>query len=63
MVIELTLKNSWGIVRKTEIPVKEFTLTELIGNNETLIKLIRRERRSNEVLTGIRDLDVWDTIQ
>ena len=63
MVIELTLKNSWGIVRKTEIPVKEFTLTELIENNEKLIKLIKEVITPNEVLTGIRDLDIWDTIQ
>ena len=58
MVIELTFKNSDGKVRKTEILVKQLILTELIGYNETLIKLIKRERRQDEVLTGIRDLDV-----
>lgn len=58
MVIELTLKNNWGIVRKTEISVKEFTLTELIENNEKLIKLIKEVITPDEVLTGIRDLDI-----
>lgn len=58
MVIELTFENSSGKIRKVEILVKQHILTELIGNNETLIKLIRRERISDEVLTGIRDLDV-----
>ena len=58
MVIELTFEDSSGGVRKVEILVKQHIITELIGNNETLIKLIRRERRSDEVLTGIRDLDV-----
>lgn len=58
MVIELTFENSSGKVRKVEILVKQHILTELIGNNETLIKLIRRERKTDEVLTGIRDSDV-----
>ena len=58
MVIELTFESVHGKVRKVEVLVKEDILTELIGNNETLIKLIRRERKSEEVLTSIRDLDV-----
>ena len=58
MVIELTLKNGWGIVRKIEIPVKQFTLTELIENNEKLIKLINAVIAPSEVLAGIRDLDI-----
>ena len=58
MVIELIFENNNGEVRKVEILVKQLILTELIGNNETLIKLIRRERKTDEVLTGIRDLDV-----
>lgn len=58
MVIELTLKNGWGIVRKIEIPVKQLTLTELIENNEKLIKLIKAVITPSEVLTGIRDLDI-----
>ena len=58
MVIELTFENNSGRVRKVEILVKQHILTELIGDNETLIKLIRRERKTDEVLTGIRDLDV-----
>ena len=58
MVIELTFENNSGNVRKVQILVKQHILTELVGNNETLIKLIRRERRQDEVLTGIRDLDV-----
>ena len=58
MVIELTFKNNDGRARKVEILVKQLILTELIGNNETLIKLIRRERRQDEVLTEIRDLDI-----
>ena len=58
MVIELTLKNGWGIVRKIEIPVKQFTLRELIENNEKLTKLIEEVITPNEVLTEIRDLDI-----
>lgn len=58
MVIELTFENNSGEVRKVQILVKQLILTELVGNNETLIKLIRRERKQDEVLTGIRDLDV-----
>lgn len=58
MVIELTFETSIGRVRKVKILVKQLILTELIGDNETLIKLIRRERRPDEVLTGIKDLDV-----
>lgn len=58
MVIELTFENSSGKIRKVEILVKQHILTELVGNNETLIKLIRKERRTDEVLIGIRDLDV-----
>ena len=58
MVIELTLKNGWGIVRKIEIPVKQFTLIELIENNEKLIKLIKAVITPSEVLTEIRDLDI-----
>ena len=55
MVIELTFENNNGKVRKVQILVKQLILTELVGNNETLIKLIRRERKPDEVLTGIRD--------
>ena len=58
MVIELTFENNNGRVRKVQILVKQLILTELVGDNETLIKLIRRERKPDEVLTGIRDLDV-----
>lgn len=58
MVIELTFENNRGGVRKVQILVKQHILTELIVNNETLIKLIRKERKPNEVLTRIRDLDV-----
>ena len=58
MVIELTFEDNSGKTRKIELLVKQHILTELIGNNETLIKLIRRERKPDEVLTGIRDLDI-----
>lgn len=58
MVIELTFENNSRKVRKVQILVKQLILTELIGDNETLIKLIRKERKPDEVLTGIRDLDV-----
>ena len=53
MVIELTFENNGREVRKVQILVKQLILTELIGNNETLIKLIRKERKPNEVRTGI----------
>lgn len=58
MVVELTFENNSRKVRKVQILVKQLILTELIGDNETLIKLIRKERKPDEVLTGIRDLDV-----
>lgn len=58
MVIELTFENNSRKIRKVQVLVKQLILTELIGDNETLIKLIRRERKPDEVLTGIRDLDV-----
>ena len=58
MVIELTFENNNGKTRKVQILVKQLILTELVGNNETLIKLIRRERKQDEVLTGIKDLDI-----
>lgn len=58
MVVELKFENNSGRIRKVEILVKQHILTELIGDNETLIKLIKRERKPDEVLTGIRDLDV-----
>ena len=58
MVTELTFKNNSGNARKVQIVVKQNILTELISNNETLIKLILRERRQDEVLTGIKDLDI-----
>ena len=58
MAIELTLKNGQGIVRKIESPVKQFTLTELIEDNEKLIKLIKAVITPNKVPTRIRDLDI-----
>lgn len=58
MVIELTFKDSSGRTRRVKILVKQLILAELIMENETLIKLIRRERRQNEVLTEIKDLDI-----
>lgn len=58
MVIELTFEDTRRKVRKVQILVKQIILTELIGDNETLIKLIMRERKPDEILMGIRDLDV-----
>ena len=58
MVIELIFKNKNRGERRVQILVKKLILTELIVDNKTLIKLIRRERRQDEVLTGIRDIDV-----
>ena len=58
MVIELTFENNSRKIRKVQVLVKQLILTELIGDNETLIKLIRKERKPDEVLTGIRDADV-----
>lgn len=58
MVVELTLKSGWGLVRKVEIPVKQDTLTELMINNEKIIKLIAEVINPGEVLTEIRDLDI-----
>lgn len=58
MVVELTFKNNKGKIRKVQISVEQFLLTELIADNETIIKLIRTERHQGEVLIGIKDLDV-----
>lgn len=58
MVVELTFESNSGKVRKVQVLVKQLILTELIGDNETLIKLIRKERKPDEVLTEIRDADV-----
>ena len=58
MVIELTFENNSRCLRKMKIHVKQNILTELIRDNETLIKLIRKERKSDEVLINIRDLDI-----
>nr|DAH64578.1 MAG TPA: hypothetical protein [Microviridae sp.] len=58
MVIELTFESESEKTRRIKILVGQSILTELIENNETLIKLIKKERNPGEVLTGIRDLDV-----
>lgn len=58
MVVELTFKSNRGKVRKVQILVEQFLLTELIANSEALTKLISTERGQEEVLIGIRDLDV-----
>lgn len=58
MVIELTFENSSGKTIKVEFLVKQNILTELIWEDETLIKLIRREIKSDEILKRIRDLDI-----
>lgn len=58
MVIELTFENNSRKKRKVQVLVMQLILTELIGNNETLLKIIRKERKPDEVLTEIRDADV-----
>ena len=58
MVIELTFENNSRCSRKVQIHVKQHILTELIRDNETLIKLIRKERKPDEVLIEIKDLDI-----
>lgn len=58
MVIELTFESNSGKIRKTQVLVKQLILTELIGDNETLLKIIKKERKPDEVLTKIKDLDV-----
>ena len=59
MVIELTFKNRRRMTRRVQLLVEQETLTELIGKyNEVLTKIINEEREANEVLTGIRDLDI-----
>lgn len=59
MVIELTFKNRRRMTRRVQLLVKQDTLTELIGKyNEVLTKIIDEEKEINEILTGIRDLDV-----
>lgn len=58
MVIELTFKSESEGTRRVQILVEKLILRELIVDNETLIKLIKKEKKPSEVLTGIRDLDV-----
>ena len=59
MVIELVFKNRSRRVRRVQILIEQFTLTELVENNaKALTKLIEDEREPNEVLTEIRDLEI-----
>ena len=59
MVIELVFKNRSKRVRRVQIFIEQFTLTELVENNtKALIKLIEDEKEPNEVLTEIRDLEI-----
>ena len=59
MVIELVFKNRNRRVRRIQILVEYFTLTELVENNaRALTKLIEDEREPNEVLTEIKDLEI-----
>ena len=59
MVIELVFKNRSRKVRRVQILIEQFTLTELVENNaKALTKLIEDEREPNEVLTEIRDLEI-----
>lgn len=59
MVIELVFKNRSRRVRRVQILIEQFTLTELVENNtKALIKLIEDEREPNEVLTEIKDLEI-----
>ena len=59
MVIELVFKNRSRRVRRVQILVEQFTLTELVENNaRALTKLIEDEREPNEVLTEIRDIEI-----
>ena len=59
MVIELVFKNRSRRVRRVQILVEQFTLTELVENNtKALTKLIEDEREPNEILTEIKDLEI-----
>ena len=59
MVIELVFKNMGRRVRRVQILIEQFTLTELVENNaKALTKLIEDEREPNEVLTEIRDMEI-----
>lgn len=59
MVIELAFTSKSRRVRRVQIPVKQFTLTELVKDNaEALAKLIEDEREPNEMLKEIKDLDI-----
>ena len=49
MVIELVFKNRSRRVRRVQILIEQFTLTELVENNaKALTKLIEDEREPNE---------------
>ena len=59
MVIELVFKHKSRRVRRVQILIEQFTLTELVENNaKALTKLIEEEREPNEILTEIRDLEI-----
>jgi hypothetical protein len=59
MVIELVFKNRSRRVRRVQILIEQFTLTELVENNaKALTKLIEDEREPNEVLTEIKDIEI-----
>ena len=59
MIIELTFKNRNRRVRRVQILVEQFTLTELLKNNaKALIKLIEDERVPTEVLAEIKDAEL-----
>ena len=59
MVIELVFKNRNRRVRRVQILIEQFTLTELVENNaKALTKLIEDEREPNEALTEIRDMEI-----
>lgn len=59
MVIELVFKNRSRRVRRVQILVEQFTLTDLVEYHaKALTNLIEEEREPNEVLTEIKDLEI-----
>lgn len=59
MVIELVFKNRSRRVRRVQILVEQFTLTDLVVYDaKALANLIEDEREPNEVMTEIRDLEI-----
>lgn len=59
MVIELTFENKAGIRRRAQFNVPYLTLERFIADTgKGLLSVIELVREANEILIGIKDLDL-----